>query len=123
MADSSERWETTRRTSWVARVLGPLALLAVVVAVIVVVSSSMNGDEGATGSGSGNGVTGTTEEVKSKKDKAKDGPETPREYVVEAGDSFSTIADDFGVSVKRLERLNPDVDANALSEGTPITLR
>jgi teichoic acid transport system ATP-binding protein len=103
----------------VLRVLAPLALVAALVAVVVVVSSS-GGDEepparsgqgqarqsaGGGGSGSGGGA------------------ETPKTYVVEPGDSLGTIAETFGVSVKRIERLNKGIDPNTLATGQELTLR
>lgn len=116
MADSSEPWRSPRRISWVARVLAPLALIAVVIAVVVIVSTSMNGEEDDSPPTEANSSTKTAEED-------KPGPETPREYLVESGDSLTSIAEKFGVSVMRLERLNPEIDAQTLNEGTPITLR
>ncbi|MEO7197106.1 MAG: LysM domain-containing protein, partial [Solirubrobacterales bacterium] len=101
-----------RRVSWVARVVAPLALIAVIIAVVVIVGSSGNEDPGAT-------TTGPA----AAKSESKEGPETPRTYTVQAGDSLTSVADKFGVSIKRLQRLNPDVDPQALGEGTPLTLR
>lgn len=115
MADSSEPWRPTRTTSWVARVLGPLALIVAIIAVIVVVSSS-------TGGGDPESTAPQTEAV-GNADVNKDGPETPKEYVVQAGDSLTSIAAKFGVSVDRLVRLNPEIDPQTLNEGTPIILR
>jgi LysM repeat protein len=100
------------------RVLAPLALVAAVVAVIVVASNSGGDDEPSArsgqgqarqGGGGGNGNGG--------------GAETPKTYVVEPGDSLGTIAESFGVSVKRLERLNKGVDPNTLATGQELTLR
>ena len=95
--------------------LGPLALIVAIIAVIVVVSSSTGGDDPESTAPQ----TGTVE----KTDENKDGPETPKEYIVEAGDSLTSIAAKFTVSVDRLIRLNPDIDPQTLNEGTPITLR
>ena len=36
--------------------------------------------------------------------------------------ALQTIADKFGISVGRIERLNPDVDAQTLNEGTELKL-
>jgi LysM repeat protein len=46
-----------------------------------------------------------------------------RNYVVKPGDSYGSIADRFGVSVARLEELNPEVDPQALVVGQRIKLR
>lgn len=109
MADSSEPWRRSRRTSWIPRILAPLALVAVMIAVVVIVNSTVGG-----GSGEDSGSKTAVEK--------KDGPEIPKTYVVQAGDSLTSIAEKFGVSIKRLERLNPDVDAQTLNEGTELKL-
>lgn len=105
------------------RVLAPLALVAVLIAVIVVVNSSMGNDDGDTSKSSqadGSGASTTTKDASGGGD---EGPSTPKTYVIESGDSLSSIAVKFGVSVDRLERLNPDVDPNALPAGQELTLR
>jgi len=117
MADPGESRRSTRRISWVARILAPLALIAVVVAVFVVIDASMGGDDGDDAPAPKVGGSGTQAAEN------KEGPETPREYLVESGDSLTSIAEKFGVSVERLVRLNPGIDAQTLNEGTPITLR
>jgi LysM repeat protein len=43
-------------------------------------------------------------------------------YRVKPGDVLSTIAATTGVSLARIQRLNPDVDAKALHAGQQITL-
>lgn len=112
MSDSGEPLRPPRRISWVARVLGPLALIAVVIAVFLIINGSIEGDGGESTTSQIDGGSKTDD---------KEGPETPRTYTVQAGDSLTSIAEKFGVSVKRLERLNPDVDPQALSG--ELTLR
>ena len=92
-----------------------LALLGAIAVIVVVVSSSTGG---------------TSEEDDSprqaespRSDPEKEGPETPKEVVVEEGDSLSGIAVKYGVSVKRIERLNPDLDPNTLATGQTVKLR
>jgi LysM repeat protein len=43
-----------------------------------------------------------------------------RFYTVEAGDTFGTIAAEFGTTVEELIELNPDVDPRSLSIGQRI---
>lgn len=107
MAEPIGAGRPTQRVSWVSRIVGPLALIAVVVAAILIVNHSTGGDAGTS-------TTGSEGSAKTQKSK-KDGPETPKTYAVQPGDSLSSIAAKFGVSVKRLERLNPNVDPQALS--------
>ena len=48
---------------------------------------------------------------------------TERVYTVRSGDILSTIAEKTGVSVDRLQQLNPDVDPQALVAGQKLKLR
>jgi len=48
---------------------------------------------------------------------------TRRTYVVRTGDTLSSISLDTGVSVDRLQQLNPDVDVQALQPGQRLKLR
>lgn len=108
MMQSSEPWAAPPRVSWAARILGPLALIAVVVAFILIVT-------GSTGDG---GSSGGSEQKTERENKG----EIPKTYVVQAGDSLTSIADEFGISVDRIERLNPDIDAQTLNEGQELKL-
>ncbi len=108
MSQSSEPWAAPPRVSWTARILGPLALIAVVVAFVVIVS-------GSTGDGGGSSDSTQTTERENKGD-------IPKTYVVQPGDSLTSIAEEFGISIERIERLNPDVDAQTLNEGQELKL-
>lgn len=108
MAQPSEPWAAPPRISWIARILGPLALIAVVIAFVVIVSGSTSSDE------SGGGGKDNTERTNK--------GEIPKTYVVQPGDSLTSIADEFGISIKRIERLNPDLDAQTLNEGEEVKL-
>ena len=44
-------------------------------------------------------------------------------YIVRTGDTLSSISLDTGVSVSRLQELNPDVDVQALQPGERLKLR
>lgn len=90
------------------------ALVGVAAGVFIVVGSSTTGSE----------ADDSPRKTKSQRSgKDKDRQKTPKEVVVEAGDSLSGIAVEYGVSVKRLERLNPDLDPNTLATGQTIKLR
>jgi LysM repeat protein len=108
MAEQSEPWRKPRRTSWIPRILAPVALVAVVIAVFVIVNSTV----GDSGGGSSSGNTTVSQQK----------GEIPKTYTVQAGDSLTSIADKFGISIKRLERLNPDVDSQTLNEGAELKL-
>lgn len=95
----------------------PLALIAALIALAVVVDGSLGIDDNSAAEVS------STETTTGSGDGEGDGAETPKTYIVEDGDVFSTIAEKFGVSVKRLERLNPDVDPQTLNAGTELKIR
>ena len=114
MGSDDERYlpEPPKRSIF-ARVLAVLALAGTVVVLYLVISTSLSADDD---SGSGDaGATRTKEE--------KSGPETPKEYVVQDGDSISGVAVKYGISVERIERLNPDLDPNTLATGQVIKLQ
>ena len=46
-----------------------------------------------------------------------------RTYVVEPGDTLSSIADETGLSLENLQALNPKVDPQALAAGDELKLR
>jgi len=107
---------STQSISWGSRILAPLALVAVVVAILVIVTQNTGADSKSGG--------GTSAKVESKGSKGDgDGAENPRRYEVQDGDTLGGIAEKFGVSTKRLERLNPDIDPQTLNAGQVITIR
>lgn len=95
-----------------ARLLAPLALVAALGAVALVVSEG----------GSGRGERSTASGAGTARQRAAR-PRRPRFYVVRPGDSLSLIAERTGVSVGRIQELNPDVDPQALRTGQRIRLR
>ena len=115
MAASSAPGDTTRRISWFNRVLAPIALVAVLLAVFVIVSQNTGDSDKA--------ADDAKAKIDSEGKKDGEGAENPRHYTVEEGDTLSGIAAKFDVSVKRLERLNPDIDPQALGAGQELTIR
>ncbi|HEX7292797.1 MAG TPA: LysM domain-containing protein [Conexibacter sp.] len=96
-----------------ARLAAPLALLAAAVAVVVVVMASR---PGSTDSGPPLPRPAVTQPARHSR------PKTPRAYVVKPGDTLTVIADKTGVTIEEIERLNPDVDPNALQTGERLEL-
>ena len=95
-----------------ARVLAPIGVALLAVAVLVVISTSLgdgsNGDDRGDRGGGGGQKKERTEE---------------KFYVVEPGDTLTTISDKTGVGVDKLTRLNPDLDPQALISGERVKLR
>jgi LysM repeat protein len=97
------------------RVLAVLALLAAVIALLVVISDSLSGD-------SGSHPNTTRVEARPHEGGGKAG-KAPAFYVVQSGDTLSSIAARTGVSVEKLQLLNPDVDPQILVSGQKLKLR
>ena len=95
-----------------ARLAAPLALLAAAVAIVVVVQASRSSSSSDSASTTRTAVTRTVRHART----------APRVYVVKAGDTLTVIADKANVSLETIQRLNPDVDPNALQTGQRLKL-
>jgi LysM repeat protein len=99
-----------RRT--IARGLALLAIAAAGVALVVVVSDSLSdsGDGGRDGKRARHDRTQT---------------QSPEEetYVVQPNDTLTGIAQETGVSLKKLQRFNCNIDPQALPAGATLQLR
>ena len=106
-----------RRRS-VARLLAPVALLAAGVAVLVVIQSTTDSD----GSKGGTASKTTTEQGTTPDNTQKQRRVRPT-YTVKLNDTLGLISEKTGVSVERLETLNPELDPQNLIVGQKIKLR
>jgi LysM repeat protein len=105
-----------------SRWLAPLALVAVAVAVLAILS-------GGSGGGSSNGgatpirpsSTGKAAQ-KGRGGKTKPAAAKSRTYTVQAGDTLTGIAAKTGLSLTRIEQLNPALDSQALQTGQKVKL-
>lgn len=122
------------RPPGIGRLLAPLALAAVLIATFLVVGSSPseetaaptgggansgqanNGGNGGGNGGNGGGGGGGEEDTSGSE-------ELPKKYAVEEGDSLTSIADEFGITVDEILQLNPKVDPQALTTGEKLKLR
>jgi LysM repeat protein len=100
-----------------ARYLAPLAIAAVAVASYVIIHHAII-NKHATASLS---ITQTTP-VSTRKATHK-ASRKAKVYRVRANDTLSKIAATTGVSLATLQRLNPNINPQALQPGTPIRLR
>ncbi len=103
--------------SKVARVLAPLAIVAVVAAIYLVVHKTLD-------------KTHTTSVQHRSPVVAhqatlphKSSPKGPSIYIVKSGDNLSSIAAKAHVSLSTLEALNPKVNPSALQTGQHLRLR
>ncbi|MFL5818637.1 MAG: LysM peptidoglycan-binding domain-containing protein [Conexibacter sp.] len=100
-----------------ARLAAPLALLAAAVAIAVVVQATGSSPPSDSPSVTRTAVTRTAVTQPVRHTRA-----APRIYVVKAGDTLTVIAAETGVSLETIQRLNPEVDPNALQTGQRLKL-
>jgi LysM repeat protein len=105
----------TQRTSSPARALAVIALACGFLALIVVVGSSLGGGDSQDGNGSRGG--------EATRQGSTDAGDAPASYVVQNGDTLTSIARETGVSVDRIQALNPGVDPQILISGEKLKLR
>jgi LysM repeat protein len=118
--------QRTRRSP--ARFLGPLALIAVIVALLAIISG--NGNSGGGNSSNDASITAPAATTTKKKSSSKSKHKTatvkqtgPRTYTVQVGDTLGGIAAKTGVSLSKLQELNPNVDPHTMNAGQQIRLR
>lgn len=97
-----------------ARLLAPLALVAAVVGVFVVVQASAPGTADRSGRPTATQRTATQQ--------SRPERQRRRAYVVKVGDTLTAVAESTGVSLPTIQRLNPDVDPQALQTGQRLKL-
>ena len=106
-----------QRVSAPARAFAVIALVCGVVVLIVVVAASLGGNGGGSGDGS------PPAKQTSGGDHGGAKVHTPKAYVVQNGDTLTSIAHETGVSVASIQRLNPEVDPQILISGEKLKLR
>ncbi|MEK6277553.1 MAG: LysM domain-containing protein [Actinomycetota bacterium] len=104
-----------RRQSSPARLAAVLALVAAFVVLVVVVGTSLGGGN------SGGGSKGPDEPQQ--RVRLNERGEPQKLYIVKPGDTLSTIAEKVNVPVEELQRLNPDIDPQALGSGERVKIR
>ena len=103
-----------KRSSAPARVVATIALVGGFVLLIAVIAGSLgDGDDG--------GKDGTPAVQMGKQGGARG--EAPKSYVVQNGDTLTSIARKTGVPVSSIEELNPGVDPQILVSGEKLKLR
>ena len=109
-----------RRASF-ARLLAPLALIAVAVVVAaMVLGSGVVGDDESDNSAGTSDLPAATERTTTSGRPAQRRPAT---YTIKANDTLSGIAAEHGTTVDRLQQLNPELDPQGLVAGQKIKLR
>jgi LysM repeat protein len=83
--------------------------------VIIVIAAALGGGDGDSSSGGSTTGAGQVEQ--------HDSADTPKVYVVQNGDTLTSIAHENGVPVARILRLNPGVDPQILISGEKLKLK
>jgi LysM repeat protein len=114
-----------RRRRSPARWLAPIALVACAVVVYSVVNGTLlSSDE--TPSKSTGSKSSTTSKTRTVSQHSKSGKRSGggrrRTYIVKAGDTLSAIAQKTGVSLERIQALNPKLDSQSLQTGQRVKL-
>ena len=103
-----------------ARIFAPLALVAVVVAAFLIYQQYRDNTRGDPATSTV--PAATTKSTKGGKKASAKQHKTRKVYVVKQGDILSTVAEKTGVSVERLQELNPDLDPQSLQVGQRLKL-
>jgi hypothetical protein len=105
-----------------ARLLAPLALIAVavVVAAMVLGSGVVGDDDNGDNNAATSDLPAATDRTSTAGRRANRGRAT---YTIKANDTLSGIAAQHGTTVERLQELNPELDPQGLVAGQKIKLR
>jgi LysM repeat protein len=99
-----------------ARLIAPLALVVGAVAVLLVIQASTGSDGGSKNDGASNAST-QTETTQTTQRRIRPS------YTVKLNDTLGLISQKTGVSVARIQELNPELDPQNLIVGQKIKLR
>jgi LysM repeat protein len=102
------------RTSASARIFAAIALVGAVLVLVVIVAANLGGD-------SSSDHHRSAQTTKHEKHEAQKPP--PASYVVQSGDTLTSIAHETGVPVAEIIALNPEVDPQILIAGETLKLR
>jgi LysM repeat protein len=106
-----------------ARFLAPLALIAFTVAVLaIVMESGVTDDNSSSDSTGARNLPAATERTTSTPAGQKK-KRIPATYTIRANDTLSGIAARWGMTVEKLQELNPELDPQGLVAGQKIKLR
>jgi hypothetical protein len=111
-------WDEHGTASPGLRLLAPIALVAAAAVVIIVVAGSLGSEDDGGGPGDRQGPR-VADCTPSERGALRDGY-----YVVQPGDpGLSAVADKTCVPVRRLQRLNEDLDPQLIPQGACVNLR
>lgn len=101
-----------KKNSYLARLLAAIGLITAVIVIVVAIGAATSSNED-----SKDAKQNPTRQAQNK-------PKTnKKKYEVQEGDNLTIISQKTGISVDRLEALNPDLDPQALQPGQELQLR
>jgi LysM repeat protein len=106
-----------KRSSAPARVLAVTTLVVALVVLVVVIGGALGGDSSNDSGGQGHSNKAARHARQQKRESI------PATYEVKSGDTLISIAHRNGVTVARIEALNPEVDPQILIAGETLKLR
>ena len=105
-----------------ARWLAPIALVACAFAVYTVVNATLLSSDDAGRTQSPASTTSGTSKNRTVSERSGQRSRRRRTYTVRSGDTLSSIALKTGVSLQRIQALNPNLDSQALQTGQRVKL-
>jgi LysM repeat protein len=106
-----------KRSSAPARVFAVITLVIALVVLIAIVAGALGGGDSSDSGGNGHGGKAARHARRQKRENI------PATYEVKSGDTLISIAHHNGVTVHRIEVLNPEVDPQILIAGEQLKLR
>ena len=107
-----------------ARLLAPIALaVATITALVILASAGGDGHKESSGPTKAEQRDLRLERQRARSRRAARPVARPSVYVIRTGDTLGAIAEKTGVTVERLQELNPTLDPQALTSGQRIKLR
>ena len=105
------------------RLLAPVSVgvFAIAIIAVLILSGALSGGDSADPAGD-QAVERRRDRTEGRRAPPERSPR-PAIYTVQAGDTLGSIAEDTGVSVERLQEMNPQLDPQTLSTGQRIRLR
>jgi LysM repeat protein len=115
----------TGHRSTALRILAPAALIVFGIALAMIVSTANSpSDDGGTSSSAAEKQADLGSTTRSRRSTRTTSDRLPkRYYVVQSGDTLGSISEKVGVSVEKLQELNPDLDQFSLVAGQKIKIR
>jgi LysM repeat protein len=106
-----------------ARILAPVALVIFGIAVLIVFASAGGGGDSSSKNDNADRAEQRDLKVRKRRERVRERRANRSVYVVRSGDTLGGIAETTGVSVEKLQELNPNVDPQALTSGQRLKLK